>query len=170
MDRKKALIIAVSEYDNDYALKYCEKDGIDVYELLSSPKLEYEIEKKNKLIGRVKSEEMKDAIVDFFQNEEVKPDDMLLFYYSGHGIRDGVNTYLSPSEINPKLPIKRGFSFKDLRTVIEDPRSVSGRKVVILDCCHSGSIEIGKGETNDPMQLIKSIEKQLVRIIRVRTL
>jgi len=159
MGRKKALIIAVSEYDKDYPLKYCEKDGIDVYNLLSSPQLGYEIEKKNKLIGRVKSEEMKDAIVDFFQNEEVKPDDMLLFYYSGHGIREGVNTYLSPSEINPKLPIKRGFSFKDLRTVIEDPGSVSGTKVVILDCCHSGGIEIGKGQIDDPMQLIMSIKE-----------
>ena len=159
MGRKKALIIAVSEYDNDYPLKYCEKDGIGVHKLLTSSQLAYEIEKKNKLIGRVKSEEMRDAIVDFFQNEDVKPEDMLLFYYSGHGIREGINTYLSPSEIDPKLPIKRGFSFKDLRTVIEDPRSVSGRKVVILDCCHSGSAEIGKGEINDSMQLITSIKE-----------
>jgi tetratricopeptide (TPR) repeat protein len=159
MGRKKALIIAVSKYDNDYPLKYCEKDGIEVYKLLSSPQLEYEIEKKNKLIGRVKSEEMKDAIVDFFQNEDVKPEDMLLFYYSGHGIPEGVNTYLSPSEIDPKLPIKRGFSFKDLRTVVEDPKSVSGTKVVILDCCHSGEVEIGKGEIDNSMQLITSIEK-----------
>jgi DNA segregation ATPase FtsK/SpoIIIE, S-DNA-T family len=159
MSRKKALIIAISEYDNDYPLKYCQKDGIEVYKLLTSPQLGYEIEKKNKLIGRVRSEEMKDAIVDFFQNEDVKPDDMLLFYYSGHGIPEGVNTYLSPSEIDPKLPIKRGFSFKDLRTVIEDPRSVSGRKVVILDCCFSGSAEIGKGKINDSIQLIESIKE-----------
>ena len=68
MGRKKALIIAVSQYDNDYPLKYCEKDGIEVYKLLTSSPLAYEIEKENKLIGRVKSEEMKDAIVDFFQS------------------------------------------------------------------------------------------------------
>jgi hypothetical protein len=162
MDRKKALIIAVSEYDNDYPLKYCEKDGVEVYKLLSSPQLGYEIEKNNRLIGRVKSEEMKDAIVDFFQNEDVKPEDMLLFYYSGHGIPyQGVNTYptayLSPSEIDPNLPIKRGFSFKDLMTVIED--SKAGKKVVILDCCFSGSFEIGKGKINDSIQLITSIKE-----------
>ena len=43
--------------------------------------------------------------------------------------------------------------------MIEDPRSVSGRKVVILDCCYSGSAEIGKGTINDSMQLIKSIKE-----------
>lgn len=42
-------------------------------------------------------------------------------------------------------------------TVIEN--STSSKKVAILDCCHSGSTEIGKGEINDPMQLIKSIEE-----------
>ncbi|MFY9869040.1 MAG: caspase family protein [Candidatus Nitrosopolaris sp.] len=105
MCRKKALIIAVSEYVKDYPLKYCEKDGIEVSKLLSLPDLAYEIEKKNKLIGYVRSEKMRDAIVDFFNNEEVKPDDMLLFYYSGHGIpdQDG-NKYLSSSEIDPELP------------------------------------------------------------------
>ena len=42
--------------------------------------------------------------------------------------------------------------------MIEDPKSVSGTKVVILDCCHSGGAEIGKGKINDPMQLITSIK------------
>lgn len=42
MCRKKALIIAVSEYDKDYPLKYCEKDGIEVSKLLSLPDLAYE--------------------------------------------------------------------------------------------------------------------------------
>jgi YVTN family beta-propeller protein len=158
MGRKKGLIIAVSEYDNDYPLKYCEKDGIEVSKLLSSPHLAYEIEKKNKLIGRVKSEEMRDAIVDFFQNEDVRPEDMLLFYYSGHGIPDqGGKPYLSPSEIDPELPVKRGFSFNEFITVIQN--SVSTKKVVILDCCFSGSAEIGKGKTSDSIQLITSIKE-----------
>jgi YVTN family beta-propeller protein len=158
MNRKKALIISVSQYDNDYPLRYCEKDGVEVYKLLSLPHLAYEIEKENKLIGYVRSEKMRDTIVDFFNNKDVKPDDMLLFYYSGHGIPDqGGNTYLSPSEIDPELPIRRGFSFKDLKTVIEN--SISTKKVAILDCCFSGSAEIGKGKINDSMQLITSIKE-----------
>jgi YVTN family beta-propeller protein len=158
MGRKKALIIAVSEYDNDIPLKYCEKDGIEVFKLLSSPHLAYEVEKKNKLIGYVKSEKMRDTIVDFFSNKDVKPEDMLLFYYSGHGIPDqGGKPYLSPSEIDPNLPVKRGFSFNEFITVIEN--SVSTKKVVILDCCFSGSAEIGKGKINDSIQLITSIKE-----------
>jgi Flp pilus assembly protein TadD len=158
MGRKKALIIAISEYDNDYPLKYCEKDGIEVSKLLSSSQLAYEIEKQNKLIGYVRSEKMRDTIVDFFNNKEVKPDDMLLFYYSGHGIPDeSGKPYLSPSEIDPDLPIRRGFSFNEFGKVLKN--SVSTKKVVILDCCFSGSAEIGKGKINDSIQLITSIKE-----------
>jgi hypothetical protein len=70
MGRKKALIIAVSEYDIDYPLKFCEKDGVEISKLLTSAKLAYEIEHKNKLIGHVKSQNMKVVIVDFFNDAE----------------------------------------------------------------------------------------------------
>ena len=102
---------------------------------------------------------MKDAIVDFFSNEEVDPDDTLLFYYTGHGIKSDLDgtVYFSPSEIDPKLPVKRGFSFTEFGTIIQN--SVSRRKVAILDCCFSGSAKIGKGPRNDT-QLIALINEE----------
>jgi uncharacterized caspase-like protein len=36
---------------------------------------------------------------------------------------------------------------------------ISTKKVAILDCCNSGSAEIGKGEIDYSMQLIKSIKE-----------
>ena len=66
-------------------------------------------------------------------------DDLLLLYYTGHGIkdtRDGeLYLALAGTDENDPWPaslraseIKRQLNFSD-----------SGRKLVILDCCHSGA-------------------------------
>ena len=81
-------------------------------ELLRS--LGYEIQENHKLIGRVRREEMRDAIIDFFRNRNVKPRDMLLFYYSGHGILDGYGDhFFGASAINPFEPDTEGFLFDE---------------------------------------------------------
>lgn len=100
--KKKALIIGVSEYDNEEKLgklEFCKTDGEEMYKLLKS--LRFEISDNHRLIGYVKHEEMRDAIHDFFDNTDTIADDMLLFYYSGHGIpiSDG-NMCFASSEID----------------------------------------------------------------------
>ena len=63
--RKKALIIAISEYNDKMLtpLEFCKNDGEKMYELLRS--LGYEISDNHKLIGYVEFDRMKDAIYDF---------------------------------------------------------------------------------------------------------
>jgi tetratricopeptide (TPR) repeat protein len=153
---QKALIIAVSSYEHYEALDFCRSDGEAIYNLLSF--LGYEIHDKNKLIGHVQGENMRDAIIDFFTDEKTGPDDTLLLYYSGHGIESfSGNVYLAPSDMIPSKPTKRGFSFDDLRSEIQE--STSKKIVLILDCCHSGSAAISKGSKNKSSQLISTIEK-----------
>jgi uncharacterized caspase-like protein len=153
---QKALIIAVSNYERYEALDFCRRDGEGIYNLLNS--LGYEISDKNKLVGHVLGENMRDAIIDFFTDEKIEPDDTLLFYYSGHGIESlSGNVYLAPSDMIPSKPTKRGFSFDDLRGEIQE--STSKKIVLMLDCCHSGSAAISKGNTNKTSQLISTIEK-----------
>ena len=72
----------LSNEDNQCA----KNDGKEVYEVLTS--LGYEISDKNKLVGEAKGEKVKDAIYDFFDDVRNNPDDILLFYYSGHGVLD----------------------------------------------------------------------------------
>jgi YVTN family beta-propeller protein len=87
---------------------------------------------------------MREAIYDFFDNPSNKPEDTLLFYYSGHGIPDPYgDVFLASSEIDPDRPHRRGFSFGDLTQAIN--RSVSIRIVTILDCCYSGAARVSKG-------------------------
>ena len=136
--QRKALVVGISDYTSLQQLDFCKNDGTEVYEVLSS--LGYEISDKNKLVGEVKGEKVKDAIYDFFDDVRNNPDDTLLFYYSGHGVFDiDGDVYLASSDTDPDEPYRRGFSFEELRKMIQ--KSISTRVVVILDCCYSGSAE-----------------------------
>lgn len=142
---KKALVIAVSDYDDSSGLRsieFCKNDGQEMYNTLK--KLGYDIPDSRKLIGFVDSESLKNAIYDFFTTEDNKPDDTLIFYYSGHGVPDKWGkTFLAPSEMDSNHPFKTGFSFDDLTDSMLGCNSLS--VVTILDSCFSGSLKIGKG-------------------------
>jgi hypothetical protein len=116
IDSKKALVIAVSDYDNSSGLKsieFCENDGKEMYDILK--KNGYDIPDNRKLIGYVDYQTLKNAIYDFFMYENNKPDDTLVFYYSGHGVPDKWGkTFLAPSDIDSDHPFIAGFSFDDL--------------------------------------------------------
>jgi hypothetical protein len=144
--RNKALIISVSNYNNRQPLDFCKNDGEEMFNILYN--LGYEILDNNKLIGSVRWEAMSDAIIDFFSDSKIKPQDTLLFYYSGHGVPDiDGDVYLATSEIDPDVPNRRGFSFNELTKMIQ--RSISTRIIAILDCCYSGSAKLSKGNGDE---------------------
>ena len=155
-ENKKALVIGISDYSNLQSLHFCKNDGETMHKILNS--LNYEI--FDNLIGYVKWDIMRDAIFDFFTDTRIKPNDTLIFYYSGHGIPDSTGgIYLSTSEINPDNPRKRGFSFDDLTRLIQE--CISTKIVVILDSCYSGSAKISKGHEEDVVKLASAaIQRQ----------
>jgi len=143
---KKAIVIGISDYDLLQPLDFCKTDGTKMYDLLRS--LGYEILDRHKLIGRVKREGMRDAIIDFFRNRNVRPRDMLLFYYSGHGVLDAYGDhYFAASALDPFDPDIEGFLFDELTKIIN--KSISQKIVTILDCCYSGAAKLGKGSEED---------------------
>src|SRR5689334_12039954 len=145
---KRALIIGISDYDHGLPhLEFCKKDGQDLYDLL---KLQgYWIPDEYILIGRVNYDKIRDTILSFFVDKDIKPTDTIVFYFSGHGIPDEYgNNYLTTSDIDPDFPLGRGFSFKDLKSIAG--MSISTRIVSILDCCYSGAAVNGaKGGSAD---------------------
>jgi hypothetical protein len=79
---------------------------------------------------------MRDHLSQFFHDRA--PDDLLLLYYSGHGILGrGNRLFLATTGSNLDAPRDRSISAKEIREFIEDSRAE--RQIVILDCCHSGA-------------------------------
>jgi hypothetical protein len=92
---------------------------------------------------------VQEAIDEFF--DQRKPDDLLLFYFSGHGVRDEFGAlYLAfRNTMRTRL---RGTAIKSdyIREAMDQSRSK--RQVVILDCCNSGAFPQGtKAAIGGPM-------------------
>ena len=140
-ERKKGLVISVSEYDNHnlHRLDFCKNDGDEIHKILKSQG--YDIPDNRKLIGRVEWDDMHDAIIDFFQDPNTKSKDTLVMYFSGHGIPDGRGShYLASSDIEPSVPARRGVKFDDLYHFMD--ASISKKLVLMLDCCYSGAASL----------------------------
>jgi formylglycine-generating enzyme required for sulfatase activity len=82
-------------------------------------------------------QETRNALLTVLLRKPV-PDDLILLYYSGHGIlaKDG-ELYLATKAIDMDLPLDGGISAADVRGWLNQSRA--GKRIVLLDCCHSGA-------------------------------
>jgi tetratricopeptide (TPR) repeat protein len=148
---KKALVIGVSDYEDKRLepLPFCKNDAEEMYRLLTSPKLGFEIPDSNKMICKVQDREMKKSIVKFFKDRSVNAQDTLLLYFAGHGVTDDYgDVFIASSETDSKEPFNGGFPFRELTKFMN--RSYSTRIITTLDCCHSGAFELTTGSRGDP--------------------
>lgn len=162
-NRKRALVIAISEYESDELsdLSFCKNDGEEIGALLKE--IGYDVKKQ--LVGNVNGTDLQDEIIDFFQDPEIKHDDTVLFYYSGHGIPGAAGeVYLSASNIDPTKPMKRGFSFDELTTMMESCKSKC--LVTMLDCCYSGSAKISKSDEKARVKLVQNYQIEKINNLK----
>lgn len=81
-----------------------------------------------------------EAIDEFF--DQKKPDDLLVLYFSGHGVRDDLGTlYLAVRNTNRSR--LRSTAIKSSYVSEAMDQSRSRRQVLILDCCNSGAFPHG---------------------------
>ncbi len=81
-------------------------------------------------------------------------DDLLLFYFSGHGMaRDG-ESYLLAHDTRLAALKHTAVAMRDVREIIE--QSPAHAKVIILDACHSGA-SIGKAEPTMTPEFIRRV-------------
>src|SRR5882757_9843294 len=84
----------------------------------------------------IKSKSSLTALVDdLFKGEH----EIALFYFSGHGTKNEIDTYLVTPDFDKYSP---GLSVTDLLKMANESKCQN--KIIILDCCHSGAT----GSTN----------------------
>jgi uncharacterized caspase-like protein len=81
-----------------------------------------------------------EAIDDFF--DQKKPDDLLVLYFSGHGVRDELGAlYLAVKNTNRFRLRSTAVKSDFIRETMDQSRSK--RQVLVLDCCNSGAFSQG---------------------------
>ncbi|MFC9432899.1 type VII secretion protein EccCb [Nocardia sp. NPDC057030] len=79
--------------------------------------------------------EIERSIERLFRN--AGPEDLVLFYYSGHGFRTSRNLYLAACNTDPNLPSSSAVSSAFIKELIRE--SSAAAKIILLDCCYSGA-------------------------------
>lgn len=140
MAKRLALLIGNGQFEHT-KLSALSKTTEDVYALAEVL--------RDKAIGnfdRVQSyidldeAELRKKIEHFF--DEADYDDLLVFYYSGHGVKDRKSRfYLAAKNTELERLKSSAIGSNFIKMSMEDSRARS--QVIILDCCHSGAF--GKG-------------------------
>ncbi|HEX9840178.1 MAG TPA: caspase family protein, partial [Anaerolineales bacterium] len=140
MSGKFALIIGNTEY-SDPKLEQLSAPGRDAEEfarVLKSPEV-CAFDEVNILLNQPEFI-VSEAIDGFF--DERKPDDLLLLYFSGHGVRDELGAlYLAVQNTNRFRLRSTAIKSDFIRDAMDQSRS--RRQVLILDCCNSGAFAQG---------------------------
>jgi hypothetical protein len=140
MSRRLALIIGNSEFEdrNLAQLVTPDADVNALAEVLHSPGIG-EFDEVVTLVNQP-STTVRRAISSFFVGRE--RNDLLLLYFSGHGIRDDRGQlFLAVKDTEHNL--LRGTAIPAGYITEEMDNSRSRRQVLILDCCHSGAFSHG---------------------------
>jgi hypothetical protein len=144
MSKKLALIIGNGQYqDSTLAqLKTPEADVNDLAELLRNPQIGG-FDEATAVVNESESE-LRRRIARFFR--EKSHDDLLLLYFSGHGVLDDDGRlYLAARDTERDALSASAIPASYVAERMDQSRSK--RQVLILDCCHSGAFARGgKGQ------------------------
>ncbi|MBX9258545.1 SUMF1/EgtB/PvdO family nonheme iron enzyme [Desmonostoc muscorum CCALA 125] len=148
---KLALLIGVSEYQPGLAPQPNAVKNVEAMRrVLVDPFLGGFAEGDVTVLKNPQKQEIEEAIYNLFSNRH--KDDLLLFYFSGHGIQDDTGQlYLSTPATkiqNGKLVKPSAVAASFLHEGINDSRSQ--RQVLILDSCFSRAITQGMTLKSDP--------------------
>ena len=140
MSGKFALIIANTEYTDSGLTKLTApgKDAEAFARVLDSPDIAAFTEVKTLFNENVFNVNL--AIEDFFAQK--KPDDLLVLYFSGHGVRDEYGAlYLAVKNTDRTRLRSTAIRSNFIRESMDQCRSK--RQVLVLDCCNSGAFAQG---------------------------
>jgi len=166
LGRRWALIIGIEDYEdpNIADLKYSVDDAKLLYEILTDPNRGgFDPECVRLLTDDAEDPSLRPTrrnILRALKNwlSRTKPEDTVLFYFSGHGVADerGRN-YLVAIDSTLDLLEDTAVSMRRVNELLSDRKVIKARKIIaILDTCHSGarvgSKAVGElGQVLDPL-------------------
>jgi formylglycine-generating enzyme required for sulfatase activity/uncharacterized caspase-like protein len=148
---KVALLIGVSEYRAGFTpIPSVVKDVDALYRVLVDPERGDFLSENIICLKNPDRQKMEDAIHSLFHDRQ--KDDLVLFYFSGHGIKDAKNklylgTCITQKDNSGSLVPTSAVDATTLHDRMES--SKSQRKVIILDSCYSGAIAQGMTVKDD---------------------
>jgi formylglycine-generating enzyme required for sulfatase activity/uncharacterized caspase-like protein len=141
---KIALLLGVGEYEEGLdALPSATKDIEAMQAVLINPEIGGFAETDVTVLPNPSRQQMEDAIYALFANRE--KDDLVLLYFSGHGVVDEANRFYFASRQTRKERGKLMPTTALAASTVQDymHQSKSQRQVVILDSCFSGAFAKG---------------------------
>ncbi|OUL37679.1 hypothetical protein BV372_01600 [Nostoc sp. T09] len=142
---KVALLIGVSEYEPGLSpLPAAVKDVDGMYQALVHPEIGGFAKADIEVLQNPQRQEMEEAIENLFTGRQ--RDDLLLLFFSGHGIKDDTGRlYLATRTTRKTLKGDLIRSSAVAASFVHESmsRSRSKRQVVILDSCFSGAFAEG---------------------------
>jgi N-acetylmuramoyl-L-alanine amidase len=141
-----AVLVGVNEYEdkaNYGQLQVCVKDVEAIYDQLvgggfEAARIRLLTDDKGDPPSRANVLSALKAVAD-----ATEPDDLLLFYYSGHGEEVGGESYLIARDGRRLVLDDTAVSLSRVKEIVEE--APARAKVIVLDACHSGADIGGKG-------------------------
>lgn len=141
-----AVLVGVNEYDdkaNYGELQVCVKDVEAVHERLVAGG--FDPDRIRLLTDHTDEPPTRANILTALKAvaDATEPDDLLLFYYSGHGEEDGGESYLVTRDGRRLVLDDTAVPISRVKEIVEE--APARAKVIVLDACHSGADIGGKG-------------------------
>lgn len=162
--------VGISDYPDDgpQKLEFATKDAID---FTNAVKKAYSPEDYAELKLQMftdKKATTKNITAELSKlNKEVLQNDIVMFYFSGHGIQEYSNTYFMTYDTPEETP-SQGLNFATLEGNIKDLTERKAKVLVFMDACHSGALMGTKGaaqkitemDLDDAVQFYSSTSSQ----------
>ena len=143
-----AIIIGINKYINITPLTYASHDAKSFFNLLVSPVFSINQQNISLLIDSVANRS--NIYKEMYELEEkLKPNDLLIFYFAGHGDIEAkiqTNNSLLLLQQSPAVNYLRSGEYLDMNTLRDYFTSLIDRKVktyFVCDACHAGNLTGG---------------------------
>jgi hypothetical protein len=159
--RRSALFVGVDYYEDLYSygrLDVCVTDAEQISKCFTGAG--FHPEDIRLLTDRTGELPARDNILTVFKSlaDATEADDLLLFYYSGHGQADDKDTYLIGRTGRFNNPQHTAVRLSDIKEIIQNAQARA--KVIILDACHSGAKIARKGTEPMSEEFIQNVFDQ----------